>query len=113
VALVNYGNDASVDFHLNTHNSLSAIQSALAKINPKTVKNNKANTGKALELVQSEVFSSARGDRADAPNGIILITDMKTNVDQQKFLQMAQMLKGFGVELFTVGVDNADANELR
>ncbi|TRY56573.1 hypothetical protein DNTS_008402, partial [Danionella cerebrum] len=66
------------------------------------------NTHSTKEAENS--FRSDSGSRTDVPQIVILITDGKSQDDVQI---PAQSLRSAGIEIFAIGVKNADENELR
>ncbi|RXN15573.1 collagen alpha-1(XIV) chain-like protein [Labeo rohita] len=66
--------------------------------------------GLALMYILENSFKAESGSRSDVPKIVILITDGKSQDDV--FLP-AQRLRDAGIELFAIGVKNADENELR
>ncbi|KAF4100971.1 hypothetical protein G5714_019167 [Onychostoma macrolepis] len=69
-----------------------------------------ANAGRALTYILENSFKAESGSRPDVPKIVILITDGKS---QDDVLSPAQRLRDAGIELFVIGVKNADENELR
>ncbi|KAL0167390.1 hypothetical protein M9458_039234, partial [Cirrhinus mrigala] len=64
----------------------------------------------ALTYILENSFKAESGSRSDVPKIGILITDGKS---QDDVLSPAQRLRDAGIELFAIGVKNADENELR
>uniref|UniRef100_A0A8C2Q0G4 Collagen, type XIV, alpha 1b n=1 Tax=Cyprinus carpio TaxID=7962 RepID=A0A8C2Q0G4_CYPCA len=64
----------------------------------------------ALKYILENSFKAESGSRPDVPKIGILITDGKS---QDDVLSPAQTLRDAGIELFAIGVKNADENELR
>ncbi|XP_052388700.1 collagen alpha-1(XIV) chain-like [Carassius gibelio] len=66
--------------------------------------------GLALTYILENSFKAESGSRPDVPKIGILITDGKS---QDDVVSPAQRLRDTGIELFAIGVKNADENELR
>ncbi|RXN15575.1 collagen alpha-1(XIV) chain-like protein [Labeo rohita] len=66
--------------------------------------------GLALTYILENTFKAESGSRSDVPKIAILITDVKS---QDDVLSPAQRLRDAGIELFAIGVKNADEKELR
>ncbi|RXN11997.1 collagen alpha-1(XIV) chain-like protein [Labeo rohita] len=75
-----------------------------------TVGSEQTRIGLALMYILENSFKAESGSRSDAPKIVILITDVKS---QDDVLLPAQRLRDAGIELFAIGVKNADENELR
>ncbi|KAL0167350.1 hypothetical protein M9458_039194, partial [Cirrhinus mrigala] len=65
---------------------------------------------RALTYILKNSFKAESGSRSDVPKIVILITDGKS---QDDVFSPAQSLRDAGIELFAIGVKNADENELR
>ena len=68
------------------------------------------NPAGGIEVLRTEVFdpsnSNRRGDRVDVPDICIIITDGAANINHEKTVPYANMLKNDGCVLFAVGVTN-------
>ena len=53
--------------------------------------------------MRTEQFTPLRGDRPDAPNVAVVITDATSNKDQEKTIPEALAAQAAGVVMFTVG----------
>lgn len=69
------------------------------------------NTGAALQNLRETVFKSENGDRIDAENMAILITDGRSNYHEFT-VQQATLAKDSGIHLVVIGVDLTDTSEL-
>ena len=79
---------------------------------PKNVRGKKSNGAYALRKMR-KIFSQSNGDRKDAQKIIVLMTDDKEGVNRENFLHESVIAKSAGVKIVTVGVGNADQDELR
>ncbi|KAK1789228.1 hypothetical protein P4O66_015173 [Electrophorus voltai] len=75
-----------------------------------SVSSGQTRVGLALMYILENSFKPESGSRTGVPKIGILITDGKSQDDVQR---PAQSLKVAGIELFAIGVKNADENELR
>ncbi|XP_050993234.1 collagen alpha-1(XII) chain-like [Labeo rohita] len=107
VGLVQYSGDPRIEWHLNTHSTKEALINAVKNL---PYKGGNTNTGFALTFILKNSFKAESGSRSDVPKIVILITDGKS---QDDVLLPAQSLRDTGIELFAIGVKNADENELR
>ena len=111
VGLVNYGNRATAEFYLNSHNSSA---SAVAAIDQIKWKDQETNTSGALWMTKEVMFSSVNGDRRRAPNVAIVITDGESNRDKDKTIPYAAEAKAAGIVMFAIGIGNkTNQNELK
>lgn len=80
---------------------------------PKNIRGKANNGGVALKRVRTSVFKKKLGDRPDAGNVVVLITDDKTNIKPELFVEEAENLRDAGVKIVTLGIANAKEDELR
>ncbi|XP_048390036.1 collagen alpha-3(VI) chain isoform X2 [Stegostoma tigrinum] len=109
VAVAQYSDAATTEFHLNTHTTQSALQTALKNLRLRggwTL-----NTGAALDHIYRSHFATAAGSRKEdgVPQFVVLITGTKSNDDVK---QPADILKRSAIMAFAVGGRNADLAEL-
>ncbi|XP_050993223.1 collagen alpha-1(XIV) chain isoform X2 [Labeo rohita] len=107
VGLAQYSGDPRIEWHLNTHSTKEAVIGAVKNL---PYKGGNTLTGLALTYILENSFKPESGSRPDVPKIGILITDGKS---QDDVLSPAQRLRDAGIELFAIGVKNADVNELR
>ncbi|XP_016357451.1 collagen alpha-1(XIV) chain [Sinocyclocheilus anshuiensis] len=107
VGLAQYSGDPRIEWHLNTHSTKEAVIDAVKTL---PYKGGNTLTGLALTYILENSFKAESGSRPDVPKIGILITDGKS---QDDVLSPAQRLRDAGIELFAIGVKNADENELR
>ncbi|XP_039520069.1 collagen alpha-1(XIV) chain isoform X2 [Pimephales promelas] len=107
VGLAQYSGDPRVEWHLNTHSTKEAVIDAVKNL---PYKGGNTLTGLALTYILENSFKPESGSRPEVPKIGILITDGKSQDDVQS---PAQRLRDAGIELFAIGVKNADENELR
>ena len=112
VSLSYFRKNPTLMFNLQKHRTRAAYSKGVDKIS-RRVRGKRNDAGAALEEVRTTIFDESRGDRRDAPNAVILITDNKANINPRKLQTEAQVLKSAGVRLITVGVGKADRAELR
>ncbi|KAK7489962.1 hypothetical protein BaRGS_00018827, partial [Batillaria attramentaria] len=107
VGVVTYSSSAAVDFFLNTHSTESAVNLAVSNI---VYSGGGTDTAEALELLPSDVFTEANGDRPDVPNVAVIITDGNSGTD---VTGPAQNARDAGIKLLAVGVGSGiDLSEL-
>ena len=88
------------NFHLNHHSNMSNVLNAID-----TIKRRKRISfiNSALDYLRTQSFAVANGDRPEAPNVAIIITDGKLEKDT-KTLKAARYIKNTGVIMFVIGV---------
>ncbi|KAI7798408.1 putative collagen alpha-1XIV chain-like, partial [Triplophysa rosa] len=107
IGLAQYSGDPRIEWHLNTHRTKESVIDAVKNL---PYKGGNTLTGLALMYILENSFKPESGSRTDVPKIGILITDGKSQDDVQF---PAQSLREAGIELFAIGVKNADENELR
>ncbi|XP_072317831.1 collagen alpha-1(XIV) chain-like, partial [Eucyclogobius newberryi] len=107
IGLAQYSGDPRIEWHLNAHSSKAAVIEAVKNL---PYKGGNTLTGLALTFILENSFKPESGSRPGVPKIGILITDGKS---QDDVIPPAQSLKEAGIELFAIGVKNADEAELK
>ncbi|XP_029359212.1 collagen alpha-1(XIV) chain-like isoform X2 [Echeneis naucrates] len=107
IGLAQYSGDPRIEWHLNAFSSKDAVIDAVRNL---PYKGGNTLTGFALTYIMENCFKPESGSRVGVPKIGILITDGKS---QDDVITPAESLRNAGVELFAIGVKNADENELR
>ncbi|XP_028820486.1 collagen alpha-1(XIV) chain-like [Denticeps clupeoides] len=107
IGLAQYSGDPRIEWHLNTHTNKGAVIDAVKNL---PYKGGNTHTGLALNFILQNSFKPESGSRPGIPKIGILITDGRSQDDVQP---AAQSLRDAGVEMFAIGVKNADENELK
>lgn len=89
-------------FYLNTFTTRALM---LAALNNVTYMPGSTNTAVALNYVRTVMLTSANGDRTEATNIMILLTDGGSN-DRSATSNAAALLRKTGATIFVVGVGN-------
>ena len=93
-------------FGLETYYSIPELRRAIDRI---TYPSGGTYTGKAIELVNNQIYTSGQ-DREDKPNVCIIITDGKANDD---IVAPSDALRSKGTTIFAIGVgQDYDTSEL-
>ncbi|XP_067844020.1 collagen alpha-3(VI) chain-like [Heptranchias perlo] len=110
VCVVQYSDDPSPNFYLNSYTSKAEVMQAISALGLKG--GTQVNTGEALDYVTKNVFTRSAGSRMEegVPQFLILLTASKSSDD---VTQAAVALKGAGVAPFSIGSRDADEDELR
>uniref|UniRef100_A0A3P9D789 Collagen alpha-1(XII) chain n=1 Tax=Maylandia zebra TaxID=106582 RepID=A0A3P9D789_9CICH len=107
VGVVQYSDDARTEFNLNEHQTRPALLRAIGSM---PYKGGNTNTGDALDYVLRNVFSEASGARNSLPKVLVIITDGKS---EDPVASYAKQLRSTGVEIFVLGIQQADEEEMR
>ncbi|KAM6909847.1 collagen alpha-1(XIV) chain-like [Xenentodon cancila] len=107
IGLAQYSGDPRTEWNLNTFSTKDAVIDAVRNL---PYKGGNTLTGLALMFILENSFKPESGSRTGVPKIGILITDGKS---QDDVIPAAEKLRKAGVELFAIGVKNADENELR
>uniref|UniRef100_A0A3Q3NC05 Collagen, type XII, alpha 1b n=1 Tax=Labrus bergylta TaxID=56723 RepID=A0A3Q3NC05_9LABR len=107
IGLAQYSGDPRTEWHLNTHPTKESLMKAIENL---PYKGGNTMTGLALNFILQNNFRPNGGMREDARKIGVLITDGKS---QDEIIMKSQSLRESGIELYAIGVKNADENELR
>lgn len=92
-----------MDFYLNNYLTEAEVLSPLDLI---SYKGYHTNTTGGLYFARTRIFNPVNGDRPDALNVIILITDGIPNYDEDKLQGEVDRIKASGIRIVAVGVTN-------
>ena len=95
-------------FYLISHTTKSTLLKAISD-SPYTTGN--THTEKALHDARTIIFTPPHGDRPDAPNIVVLLTDGYSN-DRVNTQKEAALLHKAGVRVITVGIGHYNLTEL-
>ena len=76
VGLVTYSTRVGERFYLNDYSTVAAVQSAISAL---SFSSGLTNTATALEFVRTSMLTSSAGDRGNAPNVVVLLSDGMSN----------------------------------
>nr|XP_043904663.1 collagen alpha-1(XIV) chain-like [Solea senegalensis] len=107
IGLTQYTGDPKTEWHLNAHPTKESLQEAISNL---PYKGGNTMTGMALTYILNINFKAEVGMRPDSRKIGVLITDGKS---QDEVLVSSQSLRDSGIELYAIGVKNADEIELR
>ncbi|KAK1337084.1 hypothetical protein QTO34_001706 [Cnephaeus nilssonii] len=107
VGLTQYSGDPKTEWDLNT---FSTKEEVLAAVHSLHYRGGNTFTGLALTHVLEQNLKPAAGPRPEAAKVVILVTDGKSQDDARA---AGRILKSLDVDIFAVGVKNADEAELR
>ncbi|XP_041716802.1 collagen alpha-1(XII) chain isoform X6 [Coregonus clupeaformis] len=107
IGMVQYSGDPKTEWHLNAHPTRDGLLKAVADL---PYKGGNTMTGMALNYILTNNFKTNVGLRKDSRKIGVLITDGKS---QDEIITNSQVLRDENIELYAIGVKNADENELR
>ncbi|XP_036915733.1 collagen alpha-1(XX) chain [Sturnira hondurensis] len=107
VGLTQYSGDPQTEWDLNTFGTKEEV---LAAVRSLRYKGGNTFTGLALTHVLEQNLRPGAGPRPEAARVVVLVTDGKSQDDAHA---AGRILKGLDVDIFAVGVKNADEAELR
>ncbi|XP_060067325.1 collagen alpha-4(VI) chain-like [Ylistrum balloti] len=104
VSVVTFESNPALQFYLNEHENKNDAIEAVRNISFHT---GNTMTGKALQFVRDVVFVEDVGDRPNANNILVILTDGKSS-DSQETLEQAALLKNDSVKIFAIGIGLKD-----
>ncbi|CAL1585760.1 unnamed protein product [Knipowitschia caucasica] len=107
IGLAQYSGDPKTEWHLNSHPNKVSLLEAVANL---PYKGGNTMTGMALNYILENNFRPNVGLRPEARKIGVLITDGKS---QDEIIVSSQRLRDSNIELYAIGVKNADVAELR
>uniref|UniRef100_A0A9J7ZBB3 Collagen, type XII, alpha 1a n=1 Tax=Cyprinus carpio carpio TaxID=630221 RepID=A0A9J7ZBB3_CYPCA len=107
IGLAQYSGDPKTEWHLNSHRTRKELLDAVASL---PYKGGNTLTGLALNYILQNNFKANVGMRPNSRKIGVLVTDGKS---QDDIIVNSQKLRDQGIELYAIGVKNADENELR
>ncbi|XP_053193439.1 collagen alpha-1(XII) chain [Scomber japonicus] len=107
IGLAQYSGDPKTEWHLNAHPTKESLLNAIANL---PYKGGNTMTGMALNFIHDNNFQINVGMRPESRRIGVLITDGKS---QDEIVFNSQKLRDSGIELYAIGVKNADENELK
>lgn len=107
IGLAQYSGDPRIEWHLNAFSTKDEVIEAVRNL---PYKGGNTLTGLALNYIFENSFKPEAGARTGVSKIGILITDGKS---QDDIIPPSRNLRESGVELFAIGVKNADESELQ
>ncbi|XP_072221652.1 collagen alpha-1(XII) chain isoform X2 [Leuresthes tenuis] len=107
IGLAQYSGDPKTEWYLNEHPTRDSLLNAVANL---PYKGGNTMTGLALNYILQNNFKENVGMRPNSRKIGVLITDGRS---QDDVIVNSQNLRDQGIELYAIGVKNADENELR
>lgn len=102
IGAVVFSSQVEIAFYLDDYDNKKDIIKAISAYKTKFMDGN-TETGDAMETMRRNMFISSRGDRSDAPNIAVIITDGEST-DSDKTLNEAARLHSNNVRVISVGI---------
>ena len=92
VSVIRYNHRPYLDWDFRSNNAqyLPALKEAIRKLR---YKGGGTRTDKAMEMAAAEVFTPSGGERSDAPNVLLVLTDGKPNPKYKRYPVVLKPLK--------------------
>lgn len=103
VGIVKFSTNANEELYLNRFTTREPILDVIDNIE---YKGGETNTAEGLQLVRSNIFQVFNGDRPGAINILIIITDGESNINEDRTIPEANLLKDSDTIIVAVGVTN-------
>ncbi|XP_073348827.1 collagen alpha-1(XII) chain [Pagrus major] len=107
VGVIQSSDDTRPEFNLNTHLTRPALLRAIGSLQ---YKGGDTRTGDALDYLLKNTFTEAAGARKGFPKVLVIITDGKSEDPVESY---ARQLRSRGVEIFVLGVQHSDEQEMK
>ncbi|XP_068012334.1 vitrin isoform X1 [Melanerpes formicivorus] len=105
MGVVQYGNDPSTEFNLQTYTNSKDLRDAIEKI---PQKGGLSNVGKALSFVNKNFFLDANGNRRGAPNVVVVMVD---GWPTDRVEEASRLARESGINIFFVTIEAAAESE--
>ncbi|NXX85816.1 VITRN protein, partial [Urocolius indicus] len=105
MGIIQYGNDPSTEFNLNTYANSKDVRNAIENI---PQKGGLSNVGKALSFVNKNFFSDANGNRGGAPNVVVVMVD---GWPTDRVEEASRLARESGINIFFVTIEAAAESE--
>ena len=109
IGIVTHSSRVYIKIHLNDFSTQHSLMKAVDEI---PYIRGRRNTADGIKIIRDELFSLDYGDRLNVPNFAVVITDGISKRDKYEAIPEAEMSREQGIELFVVGVEVKETNEL-
>lgn len=109
VGILSYSTDVHDHFYLNAYQNSTNMFIAIENI-PWVF--GSTNTADALRDMRTKYFSFANGDRPDARNIALILTDGVSNINANRLTDEAERARDEGIHIYAVGIGLSDDTEL-
>ena len=101
VGLLKFSTDVEIVFHLNTYGDSESLLRAIDAVD---INGGNTNIAAALRTARLNMFNESTGARPGVPKILIMVTDGTANLEESNTLPEAELTKGAGIIIYTVGV---------
>ncbi|NWQ97966.1 VITRN protein, partial [Burhinus bistriatus] len=105
MGIIQYGDDPSTEFNLQTYANSKDLRNAIEKI---PQKGGLSNVGKALSFVNKNFFLDANGNRGGAPNVVVVMVD---GWPTDRVEEASRLARESGINIFFVTIEAAAESE--
>ncbi|XP_059501521.1 vitrin isoform X2 [Stegostoma tigrinum] len=105
IGIIQFGNNASTEFNLQTYRNSDDLKNAIEKI---PQRGGLSNVGRALGHALENFFSKEQGNRGGAPNVVVVLVD---GWPTDKVEEAARLARESGINIFFITVEGADQSE--
>ncbi|KAK3585503.1 hypothetical protein CHS0354_003355 [Potamilus streckersoni] len=109
IGVLTYSSSVKDIFYLKTYSDKSDIIQAIRNIE---YTKGSTNTAGAIQRATDTFFLRGNGDRDDVRNVLVILTDGKSNVNEENTIKEANNARALGIHIFAVGIKDADEEEL-
>ncbi|CAH1790069.1 unnamed protein product [Owenia fusiformis] len=110
VSVINFADNATVEFHLDEHTNRNDILEAVSLIG---FVNGATNTAGGIRRMREQVFNGQNGDRQGVQDIGVLITDGRSTVNTGSVLAEARLAMQAGIHIYAIGIgDDINMAEL-
>lgn len=111
IGLVRFADIGESMWYMNTHTDHASLTSAIHSL---AYMGLNTNTSGGLRVMMRDQFTAAHGDRPEAKNIAIVLTDGTSTVDKDRTIPDALEARNAMIQIFTIGVSNLiNETELR
>ena len=103
IGVILFSTSAESDIYMNEHYSKADLERAMLQL---PYLGGHTNTSAGLDLLYKDQFRVARGDRADIPDVVIVLTDGVSTYSHDDTIPTADYVKSRGATIYSVGVTN-------
>ena len=104
-SVVAFSDNARVVFNLEKYQTMLSLKKAIENI---SYNKGGTNVGAGINTARTKVFTSANGDRADAANYMIILTDGNSEYT----IEAGQTALAEGITIIAIGIDGYNLNDL-
>ncbi|XP_062587340.1 collagen alpha-1(XII) chain-like isoform X2 [Saccostrea cucullata] len=109
VGILSYSTEVHDHFFLNAYDTSTDMFNAIDKISWIF---GSTNTADAIRDMREKYFSFANGDRWDARNIAVILTDGVSNINANRLQDEARQAKNEGIHIYAIGIGLSDVTEL-